>query len=187
MKKIAIVLAAGILAACSQNPRAESPAPKAETAEPLKATRWTRGGELYLEYPALVQGQKERFAIHLRGSSTSGPSMTRPARDLGAEVSLRPIDSSRDLWSLSERPRRPCRVHGKDLTETFDVGTEWLPTPHPRKPVNRKRRPSRSQGAAGALDLVQNCGGAEACGCLLRVAADTARTGGEAAVRPRGG
>ena len=65
MKKIYIVLAAGILAACSQNPRADSPAPKAAEAEPLKATVWTSSGELYLEYPALVRSQKERFAIHL--------------------------------------------------------------------------------------------------------------------------
>ena len=65
MRKIYIILAAGILVACSQNPKAESAASKAEAAEPLKATVWTRGGELYLEYPALVRGQKERFAIHL--------------------------------------------------------------------------------------------------------------------------
>ena len=65
MKKIYIILAAGILTACSQNPQAETTSPKAQAAEPLKATVWTRGGELYLEYPPLAGGQKERFAIHL--------------------------------------------------------------------------------------------------------------------------
>jgi len=65
VKKIYITLAAGILTACSQNPQAESSAPKTQAAEPLKATVWTRGGELYLEYPALVRSRKERFAIHL--------------------------------------------------------------------------------------------------------------------------
>src|SRR4051812_26018049 len=65
MKKIFSILAASILTACSQNQPVQAPAQKTEAAEPLKATIWTRGGELYLEYPALVVGHKERFAIHL--------------------------------------------------------------------------------------------------------------------------
>ena len=54
-----------LLSSCSRNRQASAPPAKAEAKEPLKATVWTDRGELYLEYPALVAGQKERFAIHL--------------------------------------------------------------------------------------------------------------------------
>ena len=65
MKKFFMIMTAVILASCSRGPQAAGPAPKADAAEPLKATVWTGKGELYLEYPALVANQKERFAIHL--------------------------------------------------------------------------------------------------------------------------
>ena len=52
-----IIVAAGLLAACSRSPQASAPAQKPE-AEPLKATVWTSKGELYLEYPALVANQR---------------------------------------------------------------------------------------------------------------------------------
>jgi hypothetical protein len=60
-----VVACAVLLTSCSRNPQTNAPAPKTETKEPLKATVWTERGELYLEYPALIAGQKERFAIHL--------------------------------------------------------------------------------------------------------------------------
>ena len=63
MKKIIIILIAAMLAGCTRRPQAEAPAPKTEAADPLKATVWTKGGELYLEYPAFVLNRKERLAI----------------------------------------------------------------------------------------------------------------------------
>src|SRR6185295_17179614 len=60
-----MIVATGLLAACSRSPQASAPAQKAEAPEPLKATVWTSKGELYLEYPALILNQKSRFAVHL--------------------------------------------------------------------------------------------------------------------------
>ena len=129
MKKVYIILAAGILAACSQNPRAESPAPKAEAAEPLKATIWTRGGELYLEYPALVRDQKERFAIHLT-RLTDFKAVKDAACDVHLGEDVFPCDPSTHpgIFGANVEPkaagdaRLSIVVHGKDLNETFDVG-----------------------------------------------------------------
>src|SRR5262249_10332312 len=129
-----IVAAAGLLAACSKNPQAQAPAPKTEAPEPLKATVWTSRGELYLEYPALVAGQKERFAIHLTRSGDF-----RAVKDAACEVrftgdasdGMFPCDPSTHpgIFGANVTPKsaREVRlsivVHGRDLNETFDVGT----------------------------------------------------------------
>src|SRR5262252_3913541 len=81
--------AAVLLAACSRNPEAAAPAAKPEQAEPLKATVWTAAGELYLEYPALVRGQKERFAIHLTRLSDF-----RAVKEAACEVRLEGVEGA---------------------------------------------------------------------------------------------
>src|SRR5262249_30997722 len=65
MKRVCPLIAAIVLASCSASRQPEVAAQKPAEQEPLKATRWTGRGELYLEYPALIVNQRSRFAIHL--------------------------------------------------------------------------------------------------------------------------
>jgi cobalt-zinc-cadmium efflux system membrane fusion protein len=193
VKKIIIVFAAGILAACSQNPRAESPAPKTEPAEPLKATIWTSGGELYLEYPALVRGQKERFAIHLTRLTDF-----RAVQDAACDVHLGqeafPCDPSTHpgIFGANVEPKAAAEarlsivVHGRDLNETFDVGTvkvapDAASIEKPAEPKEETIAFSKEQ--QWALDFGTEPAAERSMRDNLRVAAETLpRTGGEAAV-----
>ena len=193
MKKITIILAAAILAACSQNPQAESPASKAEAAEPLKATIWTLGGELYLEYPALVRGQKERFAIHLtRLTDFKAVKDAACVVHLGEDVF--PCDPSTHpgIFGANVEPKAAADarlsivVHGKDLNETFDVGTvkvapDTASAEKPAQPTEETIAFSKEQ--QWALDFGTELAAEQSMRDSLRVAAETLpRTGGEAAV-----
>src|SRR5206468_13133518 len=62
-----ITIAVSMMAACSRNPQASAPPPKAAPEEPLRATVWTGKGELFLEYPALVVNQ-DRKSTRLNSS-----------------------------------------------------------------------------------------------------------------------
>lgn len=192
MKKIYIIVAAGILAACSQK-KAESPAAKAEAADPLKATVWTRGGELYLEYPALVRGQKERFAIHLTRLADF-----KAVQDAACEVHLGeevfPCDPSTHpgIFGANVDPkaagdaRLSILVHGKDLNETFEVGTVKVASDAAsiEKPApSTEETITFTKEQQWALDFGTELAAEQGMRDSLRVAAETLpRTGGEAAV-----
>src|SRR5690242_10776325 len=199
MKKIYICIAAGLLAGCSQNPKAESPAPKAEASEPLKATVWTRGGELYLEYPALVRGQKERFAIHLTRLADF-----KAVKDAACEVHLGeerfPCDPSTHpgIFGANVEPkatgeaRLSIAVHGKDLNETFEVGPVKIAADaaSAEKPAESKEETiTFTKEQQWALDFGTELAHEQSLRDSLRVAAETLpRTGGEAVVTaPVGG
>ena len=193
MKKIYIILAAGILAACSQNPKAEAPAAKGETPEPLKASVWTRGGELYLEYPALVRDQKERFAIHLTRLTDF-----KAVQDAACEVHLGeevfPCDPSTHpgIFGANVEPkatgdaRLSILVHGKDLNETFEVGavkvaSDAASAEKPAAPTEETITFTKEQ--QWALDFGTELATEQSMRDNLRVAAETLpRTGGEALV-----
>jgi len=193
VRKIYMSLAAGLLAACSQNPRTESPAPKAEAAEPLKATVWTRGGELYLEYPALVRGQKERFAIHLTRLTDF-----KAVRDALCDVHLGeevfPCDPSTHpgIFGADIQPKTAGEasmsivVRGKDLNETFDVGTVKVAnnvTSAERPAEAKEETIAFSKEQQWALDFGTELATEQGMRDSLRVAAETLpRTGGEAVV-----
>src|SRR5947207_1319568 len=84
MKRMsAIMMAAIALSGCSKPPQVTTQAKAAPESEPLRATRWTAKGELFVEYPALVAGQKGRFAIHLTRLSDF-----RAVKDATCEVEL---------------------------------------------------------------------------------------------------
>jgi cobalt-zinc-cadmium efflux system membrane fusion protein len=193
VKKIYIVVAAGILVACSQTPKAESPTAKADAAEPLKATVWTRGGELYLEYPALVRGQKERFAIHLTRLTDF-----KAVKDAACEVRLGeelfPCDSSvhPGIFGANVEPKATGEapmsivVHGKDLNETFEVGRVKVASDaaSAEKPAEAKEETiAFSKEQQWALDFGTQLAPEQGMRDSLRVAAETMpRTGGEAVV-----
>jgi len=188
-----LILAAGILAACSQNRQAESAAPKAEASEPLKATIWTRGGELYLEYPALVRGQKERFAIHLT-RLTDFKAVKDAACDVHLGEEVFPCDPSTHpgIFGANVEPRAAAEarlsivVHGEDLNETFDAGTvkvapDAASAEKPAQPTEETIAFSKEQ--QWALDFGTELAAEQSMRDTLRVAAETLpRTGGEAAV-----
>ena len=199
MKKTYIIVAAGLLTACSQNPQAESPAPKAQAAEPLKATVWTRGGELYLEYPALVRSQKERFAIHLT-RLTDFKAVKDAACEVHLGAELFPCDPSTHpgIFGANVEPmaageaRMSIVVHGKDLNETFDVGLVKVApdAASAEKPAEAKEETINfSKEQQWALDFGTELATEQGLRDSLRVAAETLpRTGGEAAViAPTGG
>jgi RND family efflux transporter MFP subunit len=193
VKEIYIILAAGILVACSQNPKAESAASKAEVAEPLKATVWTRGGELYLEYPALVRGQKERFAIHLtRLADFKAVKDAACDVHLGEEVFSCDSSTHPGIFGANIEPKTAGEapmsivVHGKDLNEIFDVGTVKVAagTASAEKPAEAKEETiSFSKEQQWALDFGTELATEQGMRDSLRVAAETLpRTGGEAVV-----
>ena len=193
MRKTYLIFAAGLLAACSRNPKAESPAPKAEAAEPLKATIWTRGGELYLEYPALVRGQKERFAIHLT-RLTDFKAVQNAACEVHLGDAVFPCDPSTHpgIFGANVEPKNTGEapmsivVHGKDLNETFDVGTVKVASDaaSAEKPAEAKEETiAFTKEQQWALDFGTELAAEQGMRDTIRVAAETLpRTGGEAMV-----
>jgi len=193
VRKIYLILAAGLLAACSQNPKAESAAPKAETPEPLKASVWTRGGELYLEYPALVRGQKERFAIHLtRLTDFKAVKDAACEVHLGEEVFACDPSTHPGIFGANIEPKAageaPMSIvaYGKDLNETFDVGRVKVApdAASAERPAEAKEETiAFSKEQQWALDFGTELAAEQSMRDNLRVAAETLpRTGGEAVV-----
>ena len=193
MKKIYIVVAAGLLAACSRTPKTESPAPKAEAPEPLRATIWTRGGELFLEYPALVRGQKERFAVHLtRLTDFKAVKDAACEVHLGAESFACDPSTHPGIFGANVEPktageaRLSIVVHGKDLNETFDVGIVKVASgaasaDKPAEPTEETITFTKEQ--QWALDFGTELASEQVLRDSLRVAAETLpRAGGESAV-----
>ena len=192
MKKICIVVAVGFLAACGQGPKPAS-AQKTEAVEPLKATIWTRGGELYLEYPALIRGQKERFAIHLTRLTDF-----KAVKDAACEVHLGeevfPCDPSTHpgIFGANVEPRAAgdavmrIVVHGKDLNETFEVGAVKVasdPASAERAAEAKEETIAFSKEQQWALDFGTELAAEQSMRDSLRVAAETLpRTGGQATV-----
>ena len=193
MKKIYIVLTVGFLAACSQSPKAPSPAPKAEAAEPLRSTIWTRGGELFVEYPALVKGQKMRFAVHLT-RLTDFKAVKEAACEVHLGDEVFPCDPSTHpgIFGANVEPKTagPTRMsivaHGRDLNETFDVGmvkvaSDAASADKPPGPTEETITFTKEQ--QWALDFGTELAAEQGMRDSLRVAAETLpRTGGEATV-----
>jgi membrane fusion protein, heavy metal efflux system len=193
VKKICIVVAVGFLAACSQSPKAPSPATKAEAAEPLRSTIWTRGGELFVEYPALVKGQKVRFAVHLtRLADFKAVKNAVCEVHLGDEVFPCDLSTHPGIFGVNVEPktagqaRMSIVAHGKDLNETFDVGmvkvaSDAASADKPAAPTEETITFTKEQ--QWALDFGTELAAEQTLRDSLRVAAETLpRTGGEATV-----
>lgn len=88
------------LAACSQQktPDTKVAAAKAERAERRteSATLWSAKTELFVEYPALVQGEESRFAIHLTRLSDF-----KPVASGASEVKLTYEDGKTEMFSAN--------------------------------------------------------------------------------------
>lgn len=102
MKSTSLFLPLLLLAGCTSPP----PTEVAATSEPLErrtesATQWTDKTELFVEYPALVQGEDSRFAIHLTRLSDF-----RPVTQGRSEVRLLYQDGDVEMFS-SDGPSRP--------------------------------------------------------------------------------
>ena len=193
----AIAMTALLLLGCSKTPQAATQSPAAKEAEPIRATRWTDKGELFVEYPALVAGQRGRFAIHLTRLSDF-----RAVRDAACEVQLTrdsspevfPCDPSTHpgIFGANVQPasagsaRMRIAVRGKDLTETFEVG----PVPvaadaaSAEKPAELKEETINfTKEQQWALDFGTQVATVQGMRENLRVPGETLpRTGGEAAV-----
>ena len=198
MKGVFIIIgASAILAACSRNPQAATGTGKAETPEPLKATVWTSAGELYLEYPALVKNQKERFAIHLTRLSDfrAVKEATCEVRlDRGADSELFPCDPSTHpgIFGANVQPRSEAEaglsiiVRGSDLKETFEIGPVKIATDAAsaeKPPESKEETISFSKEQQWALDFGTQIVAPRNLREDLRVSAETLpRTGGETPV-----
>ena len=196
MKKInviTIVLAAGFLTACSQAPQTKSPSAKEQAAEPLRSTIWTRGGELFVEYPALVKGQKVRFAVHLT-RLTDFKAVKNAACEVHVGEEVFPCDPSTHpgIFGVNVQPqaagqaRLTIVAHGKDLNETFEVGmvkvaSDAASADKPAESTEETITFTKEQ--QWALDFATQLAAEETLRDSLRVAAETLpRTGGEATV-----
>ena len=105
---LALVLTA-LLAACdSREPEVIGAGQDGEVA-PLVVTQWTERTELFLEYPPLVEGQINRFAVHLTDLETFEP--IRAGR-----VVIR-LDGTETTEFSAETPGRPG-IFGVDITPT---------------------------------------------------------------------
>jgi cobalt-zinc-cadmium efflux system membrane fusion protein len=197
MKEIRIIILSVVLVSCSRSPQAAGPAPKADTTEPLKATVWTGKGELYLEYPALVANQRERFAIHLTrlGDFKAVKDATCEVHlDRDAAPEVFPCDPSTHpgIFGANVEPKSAgeaalsISVRGKDLNETFEVGPVKIAADaaSAEKPAEPKEETiSFSKEQQWALDFGTEVAAEQTLRDNLRVAAETLpRTGGEAAV-----
>ena len=191
-----IVCDAVLLAACSRAPQIAA-TPKVESPEPLKATVWTAGGELYLEYPVLVRNQKGRFAIHLTRLSDF-----RAVKNASCEVVLDrgsgsqafPCDPSKHpgIFGADVEPnsdgqvRLKIIVRGTDLNETFEVGAVKIAadtSSAERPPESKEETIAFSKEQQWALDFGTQVASHQNLRENLRVAAETLpRTGGEAPV-----
>ena len=198
MTKIYIITGVALLlAACSRNPQAAAPNSKPEAPEPLKATVWTAGGELYLEYPPLIRNRRERFAIHLTRLTDfravkDAECEVRLTRDANSEVF--PCDPSTHpgIFGANVEPRSEDQahlsilVHGKDLNETFDVGPVKVAADAAsveRPPASKEETISFSKEQQWALNFGTELVRAQNLRENLRVAAETLpRTGGETTV-----
>jgi len=190
---ITIVLAAGFLTACSQAPQTKSPSAKEQAAEPLRSTIWTRGGELFVEYPALVKGQKVRFAVHLT-RLTDFKAVKNAACEVHVGEEVFPCDPSTHpgIFGVNVQPqaagqaRLTIVAHGKDLNETFEVGmvkvaSDAASADKPAESTEETITFTKEQ--QWALDFATQLAAEETLRDSLRVAAETLpRTGGEATV-----
>jgi membrane fusion protein, heavy metal efflux system len=195
--QIVTVLVAAGLAGCSQNPQASAQAQKAAEAEPLRETRWTGNGELFVEYPALVSNQKSRFAVHLTRLRDF-----KAVKDAACEVHLTrdsvpevyPCDPSTHpgIFGANVQPKSAGEanlsivVHGRDLNDTFDVGTVRIAADaaSAEKPPEAKEETiTFTKEQQWALDFGTEIAVEQGLRDNLRVAAETLpRTGGEVAV-----
>jgi cobalt-zinc-cadmium efflux system membrane fusion protein len=192
-----IIVAAGLLAACSRSPQASAPAQKAEGPEPLKATIWTSKGELYLEYPALVANQKSRFAVHLTRLTDfkavkDAACEVHLTRDGAPEVFACDPSTHPGIFGANVEPksagesRLSISVHGKDLNETFQVGPVKIAlysSAAEKLSESKEETITFTKEQQWALDFGTQTAAEQALRENLRVAAETLpRAGGEAAV-----
>jgi RND family efflux transporter MFP subunit len=192
-----------VLAACSRNPKDSAAAPKSEAPEPLKATIWTSGGELYLEYPALVSNQKSRFAIHLTRLTDfravkNATCEVRLARNGSRESFACDPSTHPGIFGANVEAKSPgearlsISVRGKDLNETFDVGPVKVASDAAsaeQLSESKDETISFTKEQQWALDFGTQVTAEQSLRESLRVPAETLpRTGGEAAIiAPIGG
>lgn len=100
ISRLALLLAASHVAACSRSTEAEKADSKAEP-PPQNVTHWTDKTELYMEYPPLVAGRPARFAVHLttlhdfRALAAGVPSLEFTPQQGGTPTLLRGTPPSR--------------------------------------------------------------------------------------------
>ena len=179
-------------------PSGSGQTPSTAEPEPLRATRWTNTGELFVEYPALVANETVRFAIHLTRLSDF-----QAVKAAACEVRLVikstpaavfPCDPSTHpgIFGANVQPTAPgeavmtIAVKGKDLTETFEVGpvkiaadakSAAIPEEATEETINFTKEQQWS------LDFATEVTREQTLRDNMRVAAETLpRTGGEAAV-----
>jgi cobalt-zinc-cadmium efflux system membrane fusion protein len=140
-----------------------------------------------------VRSEKERFAIHLT-RLTDFKAVKDAACDVHLGEDVFPCDPSTHagIFGANVTPvasgeaRLSIVVHGKDLNETFDVGTVKVASDSAsaEKPVELKEETiSFTKEQQWALDFGTELAGEQGLRDSLRVAAETLpRTGGEAAV-----
>jgi len=101
LKSLLVLTLTVALVGCRRQAGPASAAPGPAEPEKIAATRWTEKTELFLEYPALVAGEKGRFAVHLTDLRTF-----KPLGSGRVTVELRDDNGTVATYS-TERPSRP--------------------------------------------------------------------------------
>ena len=187
-----------VLSACSSR-GPEPSTPKAAAPEPIRATVWTDKGELFLEYPPLVVGQKVRFAIHLTRFSDfraikEGTCVVHLNHE-GASEEVFPCDPSTHpgIFGANVQPKTPgdarmsVELNGRELTERFDVGPVKIAADSASAQVPEENAKEEtiafSKEQQWSLDFGTQLVAEQTLRESLRVAGETLpRTGGEANV-----
>jgi membrane fusion protein, heavy metal efflux system len=104
---VAVALA-GAMAACNRG--AGQPLAKEHDLPSLNVTHWTDKTELYMEYPALVAGEKALFAVHLTRLSDF-----KPVADGHARVEFTPESGGQAKSLDGPPPSRPGAFRVEDV------------------------------------------------------------------------
>lgn len=128
-----VVVLAGTLVSCSADRRQDGASEEQEP--PIESvTRWTSKTELFMEFPALVQGENAAFAVHLTDLATHRPieagvtTLLLEGPDRSLEFSSRQ-PSRPGIFRLDVRPeaagryRASLRIQAPHLEDRHELGT----------------------------------------------------------------
>lgn len=141
MKKLLItLLALPILCSCTKSV-ATAPPNASEKPEGLSVSHWTDRTELFMEYPALVAGERGRFAVHFTRLDTFKPMKTGKVEVQlegpgGTESFSSPSPSRPGIFGVDVKPEKAGEFHmlvrltAAEVNDSHDLGVVTVYSDH---------------------------------------------------------